>query len=96
MSRPRRREADPRYADAFHPDYPPGLRREGLEGSSVTASRITADERGRVIAVDGARDQCRLSKQTAGAQGMALQAVARDSIAVRAEQTMTVHFRLED
>ncbi len=40
---------DPRYAGAFRPEYPPAMRRQGLEGS-VTV-RVTIDENGRVTAV---------------------------------------------
>lgn len=88
---------DPRFADAFHPDYPPSLRRDGLEGS-VTV-RVTIDERGRVIAVEMVR-----ATNTAFFEETRRQALkewrftpaTRDGVPICTEQTMTVSFRLED
>ncbi len=88
---------DPRYAEAFHPDYPPALRREGLEGS-VTV-RVTIDERGRVIAVDQVRATSPAFFEETRRQALAewrFRPATRDGVAVRGEQTMTVHFRLEE
>lgn len=88
---------DPRYADTFHPDYPPSLRREGLEGS-VTV-RITIDDRGRVIAVEQIRATNAAFFEETKRQALKewrFKPATRDGVAVRAEQTMTVHFRLED
>jgi len=88
---------DPRYADAFHPDYPPSLRREGLEGS-VTV-RITIDERGRVIAVEQVRATNSAFFEETKRQALRewrFKPATRDGVAIRAEQTMTVHFQLED
>lgn len=92
-----RARPDPRHADAFRPAYPAAMRREGLEGS-VTV-RVTIDERGRVVAVA-------LVSATSPAffeetRRQALRAwrfvpARQDGVAIRSEQTMTVHFRLED
>jgi protein TonB len=88
---------DPRYADAFHPDYPPALRREGLEGS-VTV-RIMIDERGRVVAVELVRATNPAFFTETKRQALAewrFRPAMRDGAAVRTEQAMTVHFRLEE
>ncbi|MBO9575978.1 MAG: TonB family protein [Sphingobium sp.] len=87
---------DPRFADAFHPAYPPALQREGLEGS-VTV-RVTIDEKGRVTA-------CELVKATNKAffEETREQALKRwrfrpatsDGVPVVSQQTLTVTFQLE-
>lgn len=87
---------DPRFADAFHPAYPPALQRLGLEGS-VTV-RVTIDEKGRVIA-------CELVKATDKAffEETREQALKRwrfrpatsDGVPVQSQQTLTVNFQLE-
>jgi len=87
---------DPRYADAFRPDYPPALRRAGLEGS-VTV-RIAIDERGRVTAVSLVRATDPVFFEETRRQALRawrFKPATRDGVAVSTEQVMTVHFRLE-
>lgn len=87
---------DPRYADAFRPDYPPALRRAGLEGS-VTV-RVTIDERGRVTAVALVRATDPVffeETQRQALKAWRFKPATRDGVAVATEQVMTVHFRLE-
>lgn len=88
---------DQRYADSFKPDYPPAMRREGLEGS-VTL-RVTIDEKGRVIAVE----QVRATNSTffEAARNQALRywrflPAREDGKAIQSQQTLTLQFRLED
>jgi protein TonB len=88
---------NPRFADNFKPDYPPGLRREGIEGS-VTV-RVTIDERGRVTAVELIKaDDQRFFAETRdqALRYWRFEPARRDGVAVVSDQTMTVHFRLED
>lgn len=88
---------DPRFADNFKPDYPPALRREGLEGSATV--RVTIDERGRVIAVELVKaTDPRFFEETKeqALRHWRFQPARRDGVATTSEQTMTVHFRLED
>jgi protein TonB len=88
---------DPRFADSFKPDYPPALRREGLEGSATV--RVTIDERGRVVAVDLVKaTDPRFFEETKeqALRHWRFQPARRDGVATSSEQTMTVHFRLED
>ena len=88
---------DPRFADAFHPDYPPALRREGLEGR-VTV-RVTIDEHGRVIAVEqvSATDPAFFEATRRQAlRAWRFRPATRDGMPVQSEQTLTVQFRLED
>lgn len=88
---------DPRYADAFHPDYPPGLRRLGLEGS-VTV-RVTIDEKGRVIAVEqvSATDPAFFRETRDQAlRHWRFRPATSDGVPVQSQQTLTVHFELEE
>ena len=88
---------DPRFAATFRPDYPPALRREGLEGQ-VTV-RITIDERGRVIAVEqvGATHPAFFEETRRQAlRAWRFRPATRDGVPVRSEQTLTVQFRMED
>ncbi len=88
---------DPRYADAFHPDYPPALRRQGLEGS-VTV-RVTIDENGRVTAVEMVKANSRAFFEETRDQRCATGASARRRATARPsprKQTLTVTFNLED
>jgi protein TonB len=88
---------DPRFADTFKPDYPPALRREGLEGSATV--RVTIDERGRVIAVELVKaTDPRFFEETKeqALRHWRFQPARRDGVATTSEQTMTVHFRLEE
>ncbi len=88
---------DPRYADAFRPDYPPALRRAGLEGN-VTL-RITIDEKGRVVAVEMVKASdgafFREAKEQALRHWRFLPATS-DGKPVRSEQVLTVQFKLEE
>jgi len=88
---------DPRYAGAFRPDYPPALRREGLEGH-VTV-RVTIDARGRVIAVAqvSATDPAFFEATRRQAlREWRFRPATRDGVPVQSELTLTVQFRLED
>lgn len=88
---------NPRYADGFKPDYPPGLRREGIEGS-VTV-RVTIDERGRVTVVELVKTTDQRFFEETKQQALRywrFEPARRDGIAVTSDQTMTVHFKLED
>jgi protein TonB len=87
---------DPRFAEAFHPDYPPAMRREGLEGA-VTV-RVTIDERGRVIAVEQVSASNPIFFEETRRQALRswrFVPAKRDGVAIQSEQTMTVRFRLE-
>ena len=86
-----------RFIADFKPDYPPGLRREGIEGS-VTV-RVTIDEKGRVTAVALVKaTDPRFFEETRqqALRYWRFDPARRDGVAVVSEQIMTVHFRLED
>jgi protein TonB len=88
---------DPRYAATFRPDYPPAMRREGLEGSATV--RVTIDEHGRVVAVELVRATNPAFFEETKHQALKswhFLPATRDGAAIRSEQVMTVQFRLED
>jgi protein TonB len=88
---------DPRYAGAFHPNYPPSLVRDGLEGD--VSVRVTIDPRGRVIAVEMVRATNAVFFEETKRQALKswrFVPATRDGTAVESVQTMTVHFRLEE
>lgn len=88
---------NPRYAGSFKPDYPPALRREGIEGSATV--RVTIDERGRVtsVALVKATDPRFFeATQEQALRYWRFEPARRDGVAVVSEQTMTVQFRLEE
>ncbi len=88
---------DPRYASAFHPDYPPALRRQGLEGS-VTV-RVTIDENGRVTAVEMVKATDRSFFEETRDQALRywrFRPATSDGAPVPSQQTLTVQFHLED
>ncbi|MBT2188513.1 TonB family protein [Sphingobium sp. H33] len=88
---------DPRFAAAFHPNYPPSLVRDGLEGD-VTV-RVTIDPRGRVSAVEMVSATNPVFFEETKRQALRswrFIAATRDGVAVESVQTMTVHFRLEE
>ncbi|MEJ1973466.1 MAG: TonB family protein [Lacunisphaera sp.] len=88
---------DPRFANAFHPPYPPSLVRQGLEGS-VTV-RVTIDETGRVTACDLVKATNRAFYDETRDQALRywrFRPATSDGAPVRSEQTLTVTFRLED
>jgi protein TonB len=88
---------DPRYAKAFHPDYPPALVREGLEGS-VTV-RVTIDASGRVTACELVRTTNRAFFEETRDQALRywrFRPATSDGAPVESEQVLTVRFSLED
>lgn len=88
---------DPRYASAFHPDYPAALRRQGLEGS-VTV-RVTIDETGRVTACDLVKTTDKAFYEETRDQALRhwrFRPATSDGTPVISEQTLTVTFTLED
>ena len=88
---------DPRYAAAFHPDYPPALRRQGLEGS-VTV-RVTIDESGRVTACELVKATDKAFFEETKAQALRywrFRPATSDGAPVASQQVLTVHFQLED
>jgi protein TonB len=88
---------DPRFTDAFRPDYPPALRREGLEGN--VRVRVTIDARGRVSAVELVSASNPIFFEETRRQALRswrFVPATRDGVAVDSVQTMTVRFRLED
>ena len=88
---------DPRYASAFHPDYPPALRRAGLEGS-VTV-RVTIDAGGRVTAVELVKATNPAFFDETREQALRywrFKPATSDGAAVESQQTLTVQFHLED
>ena len=88
---------DPRYAEAFHPDYPPALRRQGLEGS-VTV-RVTIDENGRVSAVEMVKATNRAFFEETRDQALRywrFRPATSDGAPVPSQQILTVEFNLED
>lgn len=88
---------DPRYSSAFRPDYPPALRREGLEGSCTV--RVTIDESGRVIAVEMVRATNPVfftETKTQALKAWRFRPATRDGVPVQSQEVMTVQFRLEE
>jgi protein TonB len=88
---------DPRYAKAFHPDYPPSLVREGLEGS-VTV-RVTIDETGRVTAVELVKATNRAFFEETREQALRywrFKPATSDGAPIASQQVLTVQFNLED
>jgi protein TonB len=88
---------DPRYAKAFHPDYPPSLVREGLEGS-VTV-RINIDETGRVTAVELIKATNRAFFEETREQALRFwrfKPATSDGTPIASQQVLTVQFDLED
>lgn len=87
---------DPSFAAAFHPPYPPSMAREGVEGQ-VTV-RVTIDERGRVVAVEQVSATNAVFFEQTKSQALRFWRfvpATRDGRAIRSEQNLTVHFRLE-
>jgi periplasmic protein TonB len=88
---------DPRYAKAFHPDYPPSLVREGLEGS-VTV-RVTIDETGRVTAVELVKATDRAFFEETREQALRywrFKPATSDGAPIASQQVLTVQFDLKD
>lgn len=88
---------DPRYAKAFHPDYPPSLVREGLEGS-VTV-RVNIDETGRVTAVELVKATNRAFFDETREQALhfwRFKPATSDGTPIASQQVLTVQFTLED
>jgi protein TonB len=88
---------DPRYAKAFHPDYPPSLVREGLEGS-VTV-RVNIDETGRVTAVELVKATNRAFFDETREQALRFwrfKPATSDGTPIASQQVLTVQFDLED
>jgi len=88
---------DPRYAKAFHPDYPPSLVREGLEGS-VTV-RVNIDETGRVTAVELVKATNRAFFEETREQALRFwrfKPATSDGTPIASQQVLTVQFDLED
>jgi protein TonB len=88
---------DPRYAKAFHPDYPPSLVREGLEGS-VTV-RVNIDETGRVTAVELVKATNRAFFEETREQALRFwrfKPATSDGTPIASQQVLTVQFNLED
>jgi len=88
---------DPRYAQAFHPDYPPTLRRAGLEGSATV--RITIDESGKVIACELVKATDRAFFDETRAQALRywrFRPATSDGAPIQSQQVLTVQFRLEE
>jgi protein TonB len=88
---------DPRYAKAFHPDYPPSLVREGLEGS-VTV-RVNIDETGRVTTVELIKATNRAFFEETREQALRFwrfKPATSDGTPIASQQVLTVQFDLED
>ncbi|HEY1125202.1 MAG TPA: TonB family protein [Sphingobium sp.] len=88
---------DPRFAKAFHPDYPPSLVREGLEGS-VTV-RVTIDTTGRVKAIELVKATDRAFYEETREQALRywrFKPATSDGVPVESQQVLTVQFNLED
>ncbi|MBN8831449.1 MAG: TonB family protein [Sphingomonadales bacterium] len=91
-----RARPDPRFADAFRPDYPPAMRRDGLEGN-VTV-RVTIDARGRVTAIELVSASNPIFFEETRRQALRswrFVPATRDGVAIESSQTMTVRFQLE-
>ncbi|MBO9576689.1 MAG: TonB family protein [Sphingobium sp.] len=88
---------DPRYAKAFHPDYPPSLVREGLEGS-VTV-RVSIDATGRVSAIELIKATNPAFFEETRDQALRywrFKPATSDGTPVASQQVLTVQFNLED
>ncbi len=86
---------DPRYAKAFHPDYPPRSFAKGLEGS-VTV-RVSIDETGRVTAVELVRATNPPSSRRRGERcASGASPATSDGTPIALVQVPTVQFDLED
>lgn len=88
---------DPRYAKAFHPDYPPSLVREGLEGS-VTV-RVSIDATGRVSAIELIKATNPAFFEETREQALRywrFKPATSDGTPVASQQVLTVEFNLED
>lgn len=88
---------DPRFAKAFHPDYPPSLVREGLEGSVTVKVTIGID--GRVSAIELVKATNRAFFEETREQALRywrFKPATSDGVAVESQQVLTVEFNLED
>lgn len=89
--------ADPRYADAFQPAYPPAKLRQGEEGSCTV--RVTIDARGRVTSAAAVRSSdpafCAPTERQALSKWR-FRPATRDGIAIATEKELTVQFRMQN
>lgn len=88
---------DPRFAKAFHPDYPPSLVREGLEGSVTVKVTIGID--GRVNAIELVKATNRAFFEETREQALRywrFKPATSDGVPVESQQVLTVQFNLED
>ena len=88
---------DPRFAKAFHPDYPPSLVREGLEGS-VTV-KVTIDTTGRVSAIELVKATNRAFYEETREQALRywrFKPATSDGTPIESQQVLTVQFDLEN
>lgn len=89
--------ADPRYADAFQPAYPPAKLRLGEEGSCTV--RVTIDVRGRVTSASAVRSSdpafCAPTERQALSKWR-FRPATRDGVAIATEKELTVQFRMQN
>lgn len=88
--------ADPRYADAFQPAYPPAKLRLGEEGSCTV--RVTIDVWGRVTSASAVRSSdpafCAPTERQALSKWR-FRPATRDGVAIATEKELTVQFRMQ-